>query len=238
MSTDGGVASALADTVSALVDGEPDVADILHHLVTDCSTVMGADAVAILTRDAAGELSLLSATSHRATELELLQMQRSTGPCIDVIETNEALMVSGVDHLTDRWPEVGHAIVDAGFESVEAFPMRWRGTVLGGLNVFRAAGPAGPMEAGVGQSFADIATLAVIYSMPISAEQAASRLHEALSARELVEQAKGVIAYVENVDMGAAYDLLLRRAEMSGETLTRTAAAVIEAQQQHHPRPS
>jgi hypothetical protein len=112
-----------------------------------------------------------------------------------------------------------------------AFPLRWRGTALGGLNVFRSAAPADPRSAEIGQTFADLATLAVISSMPISTEQAAARLHEALSARELVEQAKGVIAYIENIDMGAAYDVLLRRAEMSGDTLTRTATAVIEAQE-------
>lgn len=233
MPTHSGVAGALTDAVAALV-GEPDVADIIHHLLTDCAAVMGAEAVAILARDSAGELSLLGATSHRATELELLQMQRSTGPCIEVIESNEALSVTGVDHLTQRWHEVGQAIGAAGFESVEAFPLRWRGTALGGLNVFRSAPRTEPYDAAIGQAFADIATLAVIYSMPISTEQAAARLHDALSARELVEQAKGAIGYVEDIDMCAAYDVLVRRAERAGQTLTQTAAAVLEEQQGGH----
>ncbi len=67
--------------------------------------------------------------------------------------------------------------------------------------------------------------------LPISAEQAAARLHEALSARELVEQAKGVIAYTENIDMGAAYEALLARAGRCGQTLTQVAQTVIEDQQ-------
>jgi hypothetical protein len=222
------VAAAFADAASALV-GEPDVADILAHLVADCAEVMNADAVAILARDAIGELSLLVASSHRATELELLQIQRSVGPCVDVIDSDEALCVTGAAELEKRWQHVGTAITDAGFDAVEAYPMRWRGTVLGGLNVFRSRGSEGP-DAATGQAFADIATLAVIYSMPISAEQAATRLHEALNARELVEQAKGVIAYVDDVDMSAAYDTLLRRAEDSGQSLTRAAAAVVGEQ--------
>jgi AmiR/NasT family two-component response regulator len=64
----------------------------------------------------------------------------------------------------------------------------------------------------------------------VSTDQAAARLHEAISARELVEQAKGVIAYVDNVDMSAAYDSLIHRAETSGQTLTQTARAVLHAQ--------
>lgn len=222
-------AAAFAEAVSALV-GEPDVADILAHLVADCASVLEADAVAILARDSGGELSLLTATSHRVSELEVLQIQRSAGPCIDVIETNEAIVVTGADHLTERWGSIGQAIVGAGFESVEAHPLRWRGTVLGGLNVFRSSTLVAH-DAQLGQAFADVATLAVIYSMPISAEQAATRLHEALNARELVEQAKGVISYVDGVDLGTAYDRLLQRAESSGHTVTRAAAAVIDDQQ-------
>jgi hypothetical protein len=167
-------AEAFADAAAALV-GEPDVADILHHLVTDCAHVLDADAVAILARDAEGELSLLSATSHRVAELEMLQVQRTEGPCIDVIDTNEALSLSGADQLKTRWPDVGQAITDAGYTSVEAFPMRWRGLALGGLNVFRQTSPSTPAGAAVGQAFADIATLTVVHSVPVAADQAATR---------------------------------------------------------------
>jgi hypothetical protein len=191
---------------------------------------MEADAVAILVKDADGELSLLSATSHRVVELEMLQVQRLMGPCIDVLETNEALSASGVDQLNARWHDVGRAITDAGFANVEAFPLRWRGVALGALNVFREAPPSTPHGAGVGQAFADIATLTVIHSLPVSADQASARVHEALSARELVEQAKGVIAYVDNVDMRTAYDTLIHRAAASGQTLTQAALGVIRGQ--------
>lgn len=223
------LASALTEAVSALV-GDPDVTDILHRIVNDCEEVLGADAVAILVRDAGGELSLLSATSHQVADLEMLQIQRSSGPCIEVLNSGEALSVSGADQLVKRWDDVGQAIVEAGFESVEAFPLRWRGTAVGGLNVFRSATSSAPVGASTGQAFADIATLAVVYSQPLGADEASSRLHEALNARELVEQAKGVLAYLEGVDLGTAYDLLLQRAEGCGQTLTRAAGAVIEEQ--------
>ncbi|MGA8845984.1 MAG: GAF and ANTAR domain-containing protein [Nocardioides sp.] len=229
MSRTATLASALSEAASALV-GDPDVTDILHRIVNDCEDVLDADAVAILVRDASGELSLLSATTHEAADLELLQIQRSSGPCVEVLSSGEALAVSGSAQLAERWQEVGRAIAEAGFESVEAFPLRWRGTVLGGLNVFRAAAPQAPMRALTGQAFADIATLAVVYSLPLSADYASKRLHEALNARELVEQAKGVLAFVEGVDMSEAYGRLIRRAEASGQTLTNEAAAVIDGQ--------
>jgi hypothetical protein len=227
------LAEAFADAVSALV-GEPDVTDVLAHLVADCATVTGAESVAILARDFTGELSLLAATSHRVTELEILQIQRSNGPCVDVIETNQPLAAAGDTEIIARWHHVGHAIIEAGYHSVEAFPLRWRGTVLGGLNIFRTTPPDPTADPQIAQAFADIATLAVIYSMPISAEQAATRLHETLNARELVEQAKGVISYLQHVDMGTAYQILLHRAETTGDTLTHTATTILD-EQQHHP---
>ncbi|WP_051551449.1 ANTAR domain-containing protein [Nocardioides sp. URHA0020] len=229
MSTRPTTAEAFADAAAALV-AEPDVADVLHHLVTDCAHLLDADAVAILARDAGGELSLLSATSHRVAELEMLQAQRTQGPCIDVLATSAALSLSGADHLRSRWPEVGPAIVDAGYAHVEAFPMRWRGVAVGGLNVFRQAPRSVATDPRAGQAFADVATIAVVHSVPVSVDEAAARVHAAIGARELVEQAKGVIAYTDDVDMSAAYDALIARAEASGQTLTQTARGVLQAQ--------
>jgi hypothetical protein len=223
------VAGAFASAVAALV-GEPDVADVLHHLVSDCATVMEADAVAILARGADGELSLLSATSHGVAELEMLQAQRDEGPCVDVIARSEAVSAAGADQLTARWHDVGRAITDAGFTSVDAYPLRWRGTALGGLNVFWETPSGRHRDPTVGQAFADVAMLALIRSIPVSTEQALAHLHDALSARALVEQAKGVIAQVDGLDMSAAYDTLVLCAEESGETLTQAARRVVGAQ--------
>jgi AmiR/NasT family two-component response regulator len=82
----------------------------------------------------------------------------------------------------------------------------------------------------VGQAFADVAMLALIRTIPVSTEQALAHLHDALSARALVEQAKGVIAQVDGLDMSAAYDALVLCAEESGETLTQAARRVVGAQ--------
>ena len=87
--------------------------------------------------DRTGDLSLLSSSSHRAAELEMLQIQRSSGPCVDAIRSGQHVSAIGADELTRRWEEVGQAIVRSGFQRVDAYPMRWRGRVLGGLNIFR-----------------------------------------------------------------------------------------------------
>jgi len=219
-------AASFATAIEAVVLPDPDVADILAHLVADCAAATSADTCALMARDSNGELSLLAAESHRAVELELLQIQRESGPCVDVMDEGTPIHVAGGDAVRQRWDSVGAAIVDAGFDAVEAYPMRWRGTILGGLNLFRGDADQPPGGA-LAQAYADIATLVVVQSVSVDADQVRARLHEALSARGVVEQAKGVIAYREGIDLGAAYASLLRRSETTGTTLTQTALDVV-----------
>ncbi len=219
-------AASLASAVEALVSSDVDVADVLAHLVADCARQSGADACALMALDGRGELAMLAAESHRAVELEMLQIQRDAGPCIEVIESGVEVHVSGAAALRERWETVGEAVVEAGFEAVEAYPMRWRGAVLGGLNLFRTD-PGAPPAGALGQAFADVATLVVVHAGAIEADEVRAHLHEAMSARAVVEQAKGVIAYRDGVDLGTAYARLLSRSEEAGTTLTRTALDVV-----------
>jgi ANTAR domain len=230
-------AASLAAAMEALVSSEPDVADILAHLVGDCAAATSSDACALMARDQHGELSLLAADSHRAAELEMLQIQRETGPCVDIMELGGGpLHVNGAAAIRGRWGNVGEAVVGAGFATVEAYPMRWRGSVLGGLNLF-SSDPDRRASGALAQAYADIATLVVVQSGSVDADQVRARLHEALSARGIVEQAKGVIVYREGLDLAAAYDVLLRRAEASGRPLTQTALDVVAEAVEGRPSP-
>jgi ANTAR domain/GAF domain len=219
-------ASSLAAAMEALVMPHPDLADILAHLVAEAAHATGAGACALMALDSNDELSLLAAQSHRAVELEMLQIQRETGPCVDVINAGRPLQVSGAEAIQQRWDKVGTAVVDAGFQAVEAYPMRWRGTTLGGLNLFSADAQQ-PASGAVAQAFADMATLVVVQATSVDTDHVRARMHEALSARGIVEQAKGVIAYSESIDLGAAYAALLRRAEATRTPLTQTALDVV-----------
>ncbi len=225
-------ADAFGDAAAAMVSDHV-VADVLAQLLTDCADLVFAEAVAILVVDRTGALSLLSSSSHRAAELEMLQIQTSSGPCIDAIRTGQHVSAKGSEELTGRWHEVGQAISDSGFQRVDAYPMRWRGRVLGGLNIFRTS----PTDTQAGtatlsQAFADVATLVVVQSTEIPTDQIAARVHEAIMARSKVEQAKGVLAHVHGVDMADAYERLRALAAQNGHSLTETALRVVREQHQ------
>jgi hypothetical protein len=227
--------SAVAEAVAAMVR-HYETGDVLDHLVHNCADLYPAGAVAVLINDGRRGLEMLSASSHRAEELELLQIQHERGPCLDAMESAEVVTATGAE-MRDRWGAVGEAISLAGYSEVHAYPMHWRGRTLGGLNIFLTPDLTPRTDAlALGQLFADLATLVVTHSADLPADVVAARVHEAITARSVVEQAKGVLAYREDVSVADAHDLLRDLAQREGETLSAAARRVIESAQLRHPR--
>jgi hypothetical protein len=224
-------AQALADVASALVE-DHEITGLLARLVADCAQLVPADAAAFLVRAQDGGFELLSATSHRVDELDLYQALREGGPCVDAARTGEPSSAVGRRRIVARWSGVGQAIVDAGFGSVHAFPMHWRGHAIGGLALFAVAETELSAASTVlAQSFADFATLAIVQPVALGDDELAERITAALEGRVVVEQAKGVIAYQQGLDMAAAYDELLARASVDGTTLAQVALGVVRSAQ-------
>jgi hypothetical protein len=226
-----GAFDVLAAVSAAMLD-DHHPADVLSRLMQECMEPLSADSAAILVGEPGEDLRLLSASSHRAAEIELLQTQRSRGPCVEAISADEHVYAIGADTLVERWQEIGAAIRDAGFEAVHAFPMHWHGRVLGGFNIFRAADDEESVAETVriGQAFADVATLVLAAVHEVSADQLAERVHETMAARSAVEQAKGVLAYLHRTNPEAAYDELVRLTRENGGSLTETALQVVREQ--------
>ena len=223
-------AQALADVASALVE-DHEITGLLARLVSDCAQLAPADAAALLVR-ADGGCELLSATSHRVEELEVYQAQREAGPCVDATRTGESTSVVGRHQIVARWADVGQEIVDAGFASVHAFPMHWRGHAIGALNLFAVAeAELCAASAVLAQSFADFATLAIVQPVALGCEDLTERITAALEGRVVVEQAKGVLAVQLGLDMAAAYDELIARSAVNGTTLAQVAHNVVRAAQ-------
>jgi hypothetical protein len=235
MTGDRTTAKAFGDAAAAMVS-EHNVTDVLAQLLTDCAELVSADAVAILVADGSDELSLLSSSSHRASALELLQIQSHVGPCVDTIRSGAPVTATGALELGHRWGDVGTAIAESGLVRVDAFPMRWRGRVLGGLNIFRQSPDDVDDEiTTLSQAFADVATLVVVQSTEIPSDQIAARVHDAIMARAQVEQAKGVLSYVLGIEMAEGYDELRRLAADRGRSLSETAIDVVREQHEGNP---
>lgn len=227
-------AQAIGEMASLLVQ-DHDVTDLLARLLSDCVQFLPVRAAGLLVKDPGVGAELLSATSHEATELELYQVLHNTGPCIDAMATLTPTFAVGLDAVRALWPAVGSAAQDAGFQSVFAFPLQWRGESIGGLNLFSSeAEPLDERALVLARSFADLAALALARPAVVSDEDLHARIQEALSGRVVIEQAKGVLAYFGNLSMAAAFEALLSLAEQSGYSLTDTARGVVEGAGRAH----
>jgi transcriptional regulator with GAF, ATPase, and Fis domain len=219
---------AFVDAVAAMVQQE-DVADTLNRLLVDCAKFSAADAVGLLVRRPDDELELLSATSHQAAELELYQLQLDTGPCVDAARDGVALTATADAEIIERWGSVGEAILAAGFHAVHAVPLRWHGRLIGAMGAFHMLAEGADDEARqLTQAFADIAAVVIVQSADLTQSQLDERIAAALAGRTILEQAKGVVAQLNGIDMAAAYELLVQRAAADGVSLTHTAVGIVQ----------
>lgn len=224
-------AQILAAARAAMVEDQ-DVTGTLATLVGDGCEVLSAGAVCLLVRSDSGRLELLSSSSHAQADLGLMQEEQAAGPGNDAVSGDIAITVIGAADIVARWAVVGRAIVEGGYHSVHASPMRWRGGAVGALNAFFVDSSAKTQEQVLlAQGLADLATLAVMQAVELSASQVSDRIRSALAGRIIIEQAKGVIAFQQTLDMSAAYDLLVRTANRNRTSLTAAAEEIVTGAQ-------
>ena len=72
-----------------------------------------------------------------------------------------------------------------------------------------------------------MATLILLTPHDLGTPEIADRTRQALEARTVIERAKGVLSYQNNVPIDEAYDLLLEMTRANGAMLSATAAAVV-----------
>jgi hypothetical protein len=226
-------AVALAAAAATLVV-DHDTVGTLTGLCVDCAEVVGATTVGIMLADGSGQLQVMAASSHKAEELDLYELQAGQGPCIDAFHGGASVSCPSAEQIVSRWPVFGAQAAAAGYQAVQACPLRWRGLVIGAINVFFASpGSLVDEERQIVQAFADIATVAVIQMNQQGTGDLAGIIRSALSARALIEQAKGVLAAQTGLSIAAAFDRLLAMSYDSGTPLETLAREVIDAAVRH-----
>lgn len=219
------VVDVLADAATAVADGV-NVTDAVEWVLAGITSALGVDAAAVLV-EARGRLDLLASTSHQVADLEIYQLQMSEGPCLTAIEARAEMHVSGADALVERWPAVGRAIVEAGYTSVHAVPLVWRGHCYGALNSFGSKAGVAATTPEAGRILAGAVTLVVAGSI-LGPGAISEGLGVALAERAAVEQAKGALAQVRGVSVADAFDVLVEIARAEGTGVGSAAHQVLE----------
>src|SRR3984885_16016996 len=97
----------LADTLVAGYD----LMEFLQTLTDRCVELLEVDAAGLLLADSRGALRLVAASTERAGVVELFQIQKDEGPCLDCYHSGHAVFVSDIssDLAVARWPQFAAA---------------------------------------------------------------------------------------------------------------------------------
>ena len=220
-------ATTFVEIVDTLV-GDFDVIEVLTLLTSRCVELLDAAAAGILLVDGDSHLRVIGASNEQIQLLELFQVQNDEGPCLDCFHSGRVVLHSRLD-TASPWPLFAAECTRAGFSSVCAVPLRLKAHILGCLNLFMTepGGLAGA-DVALAQALADVASIAIIQDQATrDAVIREGHLQHALNSRTVIEQAKGMIAEHNRIDMDQAFSRLRAYSRNTNRRLTEVAEALV-----------
>jgi hypothetical protein len=184
--------------------------------------IPGVDAAGILLIGKGGSFESLAQVTDLPHLLDELQMKFEEGPCVQAALAD---VVVRTDDFRDepRWPRYSPACVEVGVLSGLSFKLYTADRTAGALNLFGFQPNAWDTEAEtIGTILAAHAAAAVL------ASRQGTQLESALSTRDRIGQAKGIIMERYKVDDVQAFEMLRRLSQDSNTRLIDIAQQVID----------
>jgi GAF domain-containing protein len=200
-----------------------------HVLATVTATVLEliprTDAAGVLLITKGGKFETHAGTSELPRRLDRLQEEFREGPCYTAAV--DALIVRTDDFRAEtRWPRYSPRVVDIGVLSGLSFKLYTSDNTAGALNLFSFQADAFDSESeAMGSVLAAHAAAAII------ASRRGEQLQSALTTRDLIGQAKGVIMERYHVDAVRAFELLRQLSQTSNTKLIDVAQRIVEDSQ-------
>jgi GAF domain-containing protein len=197
--------------------------------VEKCAALLEASAAGIILSAGDGALEVVASTNERSRLVEILQLRAGSGPCVESFTTGLPVSIPDIEAVTDKWPRFCEGALEQGFASMHAVPLRLRATTIGSLNLFwDHTGGLGENDTQTVQALADVATIGILQERTIrESDVVRLQLQHALNSRVLIEQAKGVVAYMHDVNTGDAFTLIRDYARGKGESLVSVAERIV-----------
>ncbi len=198
-----------------------------------CQTVAGCDAAGI-SFVRGNRVETPAQTDPAVGDLDALQSEVGQGPCMDAIEEHETFYAEDLSG-EERWPIFAPKAVEKGMTSLLSYRLFIEeddsgDRTMGALNLYsrkRAAYDEAAREVG--------AILASHASVALAAAQALARekdqvvnLQQALTSRDVIGQAKGVLMERERLTADQAFDVLRRASQHLNVKLRDVAERVTE----------
>jgi GAF domain-containing protein len=197
--------------------------DVLSDVTaTALELIPGAETAGVLLLASGGKFETLAGTSDLPHRLDELQVKYSEGPCVEA--ALDELIVRTDDFREERrWPRYSAAVTEIGVLSGLSFKLYTSDRTAGALNLFSFKPNAFDAEAEtIG------AVLAAHAAAAILASRHEQQLESALSTRDRIGQAKGIIMERYGVDDVRAFEMLRRLSQDSNTKLVDVAQRVID----------
>ena len=199
----------------------------LEQVLTDVTTaavdlIPRADVAGVLLVKKGGEFESLADTDSVVAQLDKLQNDFREGPCYDA-SLKDTIVRTDDLRTESRWPRYAPAAVQRGVVSSLSFKLYTADRTAGALNVFSFEAGEWDAEAEtIGSVFAAHAAAAIL------AARHGEQLQSAVSTRDRIGQAKGIIMERYGVDDVRAFELLRQLSQESQAKLVDIAQRIIE----------
>jgi GAF domain-containing protein len=209
----------LARAMAAPRSVEQVLADVTAAAV---EVIPATDLAGILFVKKGGEFESLADTDGLVAELDKLQHDFGEGPCAEAA-LHETVVRSDDLRTESRWPSYAPAAVQRGVLSSLSFKLYTADRTAGALNLFSYQAGVWDAEAEVvGSVFAAHAAAAIL------AARHGEQLHSAVSSRDRIGQAKGIIMERFGVDDVRAFELLRMLSQENQVKLADIAQRIID----------
>jgi len=175
-----------------------------------------------------GVVSTRAASDARADRVDELQYSQGVGPCLEAIRTGDAVRVSSFEDET-RWPGFIERALLEGVRASYSVPLRVDDALVGSLNLYSCGTEFSPSDQAVGNLLATQAAVALRNAQTFhDVLDMVDQLEDALSSRDLIGQAKGMLMAQMGLDSDQAFDELRRMSQERNIKLRDLAQHVVD----------
>jgi hypothetical protein len=217
----------LSETARMLFSAGSVAATLSRVVELSVSTIEGCDFAGLFISTGEAVTSPVQ-TDIAVDEIDALQLQTGEGPCLDAVA--HQLMFYADDLHTDlRWPHFADLATTAGLRSVLALPLGVNDG-NGALNLYaRYPAAFGVVDRGKGVILASLAGLALSLAHEHEDEERLeANLLSALTSRELIGQAEGILMERERITADQAFDVLRRASQHLNLKLREVAQTLVD----------
>lgn len=199
------------------------VQEVLEDVTATAQELIpGVDTAGVLLVGRGGRFESLAGTTDLPHQLDELQMKFNEGPCVQAA-LDELIVRTDDFREEERWPRYSPACVEIGVLSGLSFKLYTSSRTAGALNLFAFKPHAfSAADETIGAILAAHAAAAIL------ASRQGEQLESALSTRDRIGQAKGIIMERYGVDELRAFEMLKQLSQDSNTKLADIAQGVID----------